>query len=348
MCKNQVKLKKQKNSLNWKQLIICVVVLILAATTAYFCNDEFKIKIIRKSHNNIEKSLKYCVYASYNLSYVLTSVEIVMQRLGLEKALFSHGDKLNKKCNVIWTYDDPFDLKINFKNLEYHQRLNHIPGNYALASKSFLATTTDSKYIPKAFTNSDKLKDYAKQYPEKRFVQKRKSNRGVELKKASEMNFVETKVYSSYFAQEFIENPLLFEGHKFDIGVFVVITSVNPLRVYYFNDNIGIRLCKLPYDENNFEDLGSYVVNDDHITAGDFPEIYRYYNQSYNFKTTLNTYFNEKGYDMIKVWKQVEDSIQTIILSREKYYIEDVSCLINSFCFLHLMLFYFLAEEVQK
>lgn len=332
---------------NWKQLIISVVVFILAAATAYYCNDNFTIAIIKKSRNHSKTSLKYCVYAGYNLTYALTSVESVLQRLGLEKALLFQEDELNKDCNVIWTYDDPFDLHFNFKNLEYHQRLNHIPGNYALASKSFLATTSDSKYIPKAFTNSDELKNYSKNYPEKRFVQKRKSNRGVELKKASEMNFVETNVYSSYFAQEFIENPLLFEGHKFDIGIYVVVTSVNPLRVYYFQDNIGIRFCKLPYDENNFDDIGSYVVDDDHITAGDFPEIVKYYKQSYNYKATMNTYFTEKGYDMNKVWKQVEDCIQTIMLSREKYYIEDVRYEIVIIV-LQLMFLCISVKEIQK
>lgn len=320
MSKNQVK----KCNFNWKQLIVSVV-FILAAVTAYYCNDDFRIQIIRKSLKDSKMSLKYCVYAGYNLTYVLTSVESVLQRLGLEKDLLFHGDEMNKECNLIWTYDDPFELQFNFKNLEYHQKLNHIPGNYAIASKSFLATTVESKYIPKAFTNSDDLKEYSKQYPEKRFVQKKKSNRGVELKKASEMNFKETNVYSSYFAQEFIEHPLLFEGHKFDIGIYVVITSVNPLRVYYFQDNIGIRFCKIPYDEKNFEDTRSYVVNDDHITAGDFLEINRYYNQSYNYKATMNTYFTEKGYDMNKVWEQVEDCIQTIMLTREKYYLKDVS-----------------------
>ena len=320
MSKNQV---KQKCSLNWKQLIVSVVVFILAAATAYYCNDNFTIAIIKKSHN--KTSLKYCVYAGYNLTYALTSVESVLQRLGLEKASLFHGNEINTECNVIWTYDDPFHLQFNFMNLEYHQRLNHIPGNYALASKSFLATTTESKYIPKAFTNSDELKEYSKEHPEKKFVQKKKSNRGVELKKASEMNFIETNVYSSYFAQEFIENPLLFEGHKFDFGIYVVVTSVNPLRVYYFKDNIGIRFCKLPYDENNFDNIGSYVVDDDHITAGDFPVNVKYNKQSYNYKTAMNTYFTEKGYDMNKVWNQVEDCIQTIMLSREKYFIEDVS-----------------------
>ncbi len=36
--------------------------------------------------------------------------------------------------------------------------------------------------------------------------------------------------------QEFIEDLYLMDGYRFDIGVYVTITSVNPLRAYIFND----------------------------------------------------------------------------------------------------------------
>lgn len=45
--------------------------------------------------------------------------------------------------------------------------------------------------------------------------------------------------FKSIFIQEFIANPLLFNGYKFDIGVYVVITSVLPLRIYVHNGEPG-------------------------------------------------------------------------------------------------------------
>ncbi len=41
--------------------------------------------------------------------------------------------------------------------------------------------------------------------------------------------------FGNTFLQEFISNPLLIDGYKFDIGVYVVITSVKPLRIYVLN-----------------------------------------------------------------------------------------------------------------
>ena len=31
---------------------------------------------------------------------------------------------------------------------------------------------------------------------------------------------------------EYIDNPLLVDGHKFDMRIYVGVTSMNPLRVY--------------------------------------------------------------------------------------------------------------------
>ncbi|CAO1415734.1 unnamed protein product [Diamesa serratosioi] len=265
--------------------------------------------------------------------------------MGLEKADFADGDEINKECSLFWIFDFPFNLDFDFKNLERYQRLNHIPGNYALTSKSILGTTTDSKYIPKAFMSSEELQNYAEKNPEKRFVQKKKNNRGVVLKKASEMNFTITESLTNNFGQEYIENPLLFDGHKFDFGVYVVITSVNPLRFYYYNDNVVIRLCSLPYNPDNFDDLKTYVVSDDHIPGTHFKTIEEYYNMSYSFKTAMNAYFTGKGYDMNKVWNQVEDCIRSVIVSRNDYFMASLKNYKSKFSFFELYRFDMILDD---
>ncbi len=39
-------------------------------------------------------------------------------------------------------------------------------------------------------------------------------------------------------------NPLLINGHKFDIGVYVVITSLRPLRIYALNGSINLHFLQ--------------------------------------------------------------------------------------------------------
>ena len=46
--------------------------------------------------------------------------------------------------------------------------------------------------------------------------------------------------------QKYIEAPLLLNNKKFDIRVWVLVTSFDPLVVYYY-DNFYLRLCSADY-----------------------------------------------------------------------------------------------------
>ena len=50
-----------------------------------------------------------------------------------------------------------------------------------------------------------------------------------------------TKGSNEYFVQEYIANPLLVDGRKFDIGVYTVLTSIDPLRVYVYDREVLMR-----------------------------------------------------------------------------------------------------------
>jgi hypothetical protein len=38
---------------------------------------------------------------------------------------------------------------------------------------------------------------------------------------------------------EYIANPLLLNGYKFDMRIYVVITCINPLRVYIYEEGLA-------------------------------------------------------------------------------------------------------------
>lgn len=69
------------------------------------------------------------------------------------------------------------------------------------------------------------------------FVQKQNNHRGIKIKSLKELDFNS----SGSFIQEYIDNPLLIDGYKFDIGVYTIITSIDPLRVYIYNGDILFR-----------------------------------------------------------------------------------------------------------
>ena len=61
-------------------------------------------------------------------------------------------------------------------------------------------------------------------------------------------------------ASEYIGNPLLIEGYKFDLRVYVAITSFNPLRVYIYDEGLT-RFATAKYYSNNPKNKNSRYVH---------------------------------------------------------------------------------------
>ena len=46
--------------------------------------------------------------------------------------------------------------------------------------------------------------------------------------------------------QLYVDNPFLIDGYKFDLRVYALIVSVDPIRILLFKDGL-VRLCTEPY-----------------------------------------------------------------------------------------------------
>lgn len=54
----------------------------------------------------------------------------------------------------------------------------------------------------------------------------------------------------------------MFFFRKFDVGIYTVITSVSPLRVYIYESNFLIRFCTKNYKPFNYENNEQNVIGD--------------------------------------------------------------------------------------
>lgn len=271
------------------------------------------------------KAPKFWFYTELNTRHQFELMEKVLLKLGLEK-IEMDTKSIHNDWDFLWSFEYINNIPINYRELNFYQKINHIPGISMITAKDFLSTYTNSKYVPKGFRNKKDLKAYAKKYPSTRFVQKLTTNRGITLKNVTEIEFDESSGTLTNFAQVYVEDPLLIAGHKFDFNIYVVIASVNPLRVYYYSQNTHFRFCPLPYDHNDFSNTGTYIVDDSHIQGTSFPEMQKFFNQSYTLKEGFDAIMREKGYSDTKmIYDQVEDCIRTILIEKEKYFIQEIA-----------------------
>jgi hypothetical protein len=63
-------------------------------------------------------------------------------------------------------------------------------------------------------------------------------------------NFSEiSNLRQSSVVSEYIDNPMLIDGYKFDLRIYVALTSINPLRIYIYEDGL-VRFATVKYSSN--------------------------------------------------------------------------------------------------
>lgn len=240
-------------------------------------------------------------------------VNKVLKRLGFDRVT----ENESSTADLLWAHDYPFTkLRSKILELKPHQKVNHYPGCGFLTNKVDLATSK-LKYIPSAFKlpqDRDEFKTFAEKNPDKRFVVKHHQHRKIKIKRVEEIDFNDNLT----FVQEFIENPLLVDGHKFDIGVYTIITSIDPLRLYIYYGDILFRYCPQKYYPFDPENVDKYIVGDDYIPTWEIPSLSRYYNAlGYGMKASFDAFMRNSGKDPQTVWDQVEDAIRLAALAKE-------------------------------
>lgn len=117
---------------------------------------------------------------------------------------------------------------------------------------------------------------------------------------------------------------MLVDGHKFDIGVYTIITSIDPLRVYIYHGDILFRYCPTKYHPFDPDNVDKYIVGDDYTPTWEIPSLAKYYNSlGFGMKHSFDAYIQSQGYDSKKIWDQVEDAIRGAILNKEPF-IKDI------------------------
>lgn len=71
---------------------------------------------------------------------------------------------------------------------------------------------------------------------------------------------------SGYIVSKYVSKPHLIRGYKYDLRLYVLVTSFDPLKIYMFKDGL-VRLATVPYStskaslKQRFVHLTNYSVN---------------------------------------------------------------------------------------
>ena len=260
---------------------------------------------------------------------------------------YTFGDNASD-WKILWAHDYPFKtLSKQLSHLKAYQRINHWPGIGFITTKVILATTIE-KFIPKAFrlpNQKESFLHYSNQYPNELWVQKNINHRGIFIQKAQDIDLT----HNDYFVQKYIDKPFLIDGYKFDIGIYTIITGIDPLRVYIVEDEMLLRFCPkkyYPFDPNITD---KYVINDNYRPIWNIPlmkEIFN--NEGFNFKASLSNYMHSNGIKFESVWKDMTSIIQQVYYNTEDKLIEYSAGYPSSNHFFELIRFDFILDQKLK
>ncbi|EDO38170.1 predicted protein, partial [Nematostella vectensis] len=218
-------------------------------------------------------------------------------------------ESAGQRWDVLWSHDYPFaidELDERLKQLEPHQKV-------------------------------------AKN-PQKIWVEKSNMHRGIHIKKPQDINLDSSS--RDTFVEEFISNPYLIDKRKCDLGIYTVLTSIDPLRVYVYEDEILIRCCIQDYHPLDVTNEKQYVVGDEYTQPWELDSLrYKWKRGKFSRKQMLFTHLTENGKDADKVWLDIKNAIKEVYSKKEVDMIAASQLYRTSRNFFEMVRFDFILDE---
>ena len=143
---------------------------------------------------------------------------------------------LPTEWDILWSFN-----AIRWESLPHlspNHRINHIPGNGDIVMKPELWKTVQdmnaAHFMPRHFMMPADAEALKLAWPSSNWITKSVTHRGVVM-----LNSVQEieQLTENQMVAEYVE-PLLIDNRKWDIGVYVVVTSLEPLTIYIY-DNVS-------------------------------------------------------------------------------------------------------------
>ncbi|GAB0193030.1 tubulin polyglutamylase TTLL7 [Grus japonensis] len=187
----------------------------------------------------------------------------------------------DETANLIWSDSAVQQEKI--AELRNYQRINHFPGMGEICRKDFLARNMtkmiksqpqEYSFIPRTWifpAEYTQFQNYVKELKKKRrqktFIVKPANGamgHGISLIRNGE----KLQAQDHLIVQEYLDKPFLMEGYKFDLRVYILVTSCDPLKVFLYHDGLvrmGTEKYHPPSDSNLELVVKTLIVAEPHV-----------------------------------------------------------------------------------
>jgi len=273
-------------------------------------------------------------FESQELLYKFIRIDGKMVRSLLEAHGFSHTE--SHEWNILWSCQTC--KQYIYEGLNEHQKINHFPNSNEITKKDRLCYNVvrmQEKYgkqnfdfVPDTYILPDEFGDFYAHFQKLKGQDHRKNywivkpanssqGKGIYIvDDINEINVDELSVISRY-----ITNPLLINGHKFDLRIYVLVTSYEPLRVYVYKEGLA-RFASETYSskinkQNKYTHLTNYSLNkknDNYVQNENNDQ------DDYGYKWSLSAFcrhLEQVGIDMNLLWSRIYDLIIKTLLSNE-------------------------------
>uniref|UniRef100_A0A182INZ1 Tubulin polyglutamylase TTLL4 n=1 Tax=Anopheles atroparvus TaxID=41427 RepID=A0A182INZ1_ANOAO len=265
------------------------------------------------------------------LKWKLTLITPIVVR----KVLINSGFRLLKKTND-WVGVWGKHMKSTcFKTLRPYQKFNHLPGSFQIGRKDRVWRNLQTQmnrhgkkefgFMPRTYIIPQDLKMLRQMWPRynqrncKWIIKPPASARGTGIKVVNRWSQIPKR--KPLIVQRYIERPLLINGSKFDLRLYVLVTSMNPLRVYMHTDGLA-RFASVKYSEKS-ETLNDRYM---HLTNYSINKLSNNYSQNEDadacqgHKWTIKSlwsYFTEQGINVDRLWSALRNLVLRTVLAGE-------------------------------
>ncbi|KAH8402524.1 hypothetical protein KR222_002396, partial [Zaprionus bogoriensis] len=140
-----------------------------------------------------------------------------------------------------------------FKTIRSYQKINHLPGSFRIGRKDSCwknlqrqmkkHSNREFGFMPRTYVIPNDLCALRKRWPKyaqrntKWIIKPPASARGAGIRVVNRWGQIPKR--RPLIVQKYIERPLLINGSKFDLRLYVLVTSVNPLRVFMYHNGLA-------------------------------------------------------------------------------------------------------------